>query len=56
MSYKTFSKEEIKVIGYDLLTRALHVGGADNDQYMHGIVKTVEIILSKFEEDAKGEQ
>ena len=53
MEYKTFSKEEIKVIGYDLLARALRIGGSCNDQYMHGIVKTVETILSKFEEEAK---
>lgn len=55
MAYKTFSKEEIKVIGYDLLDRSLHMNAGYNDQYMAGISRAINTILSKFEEEVNTE-
>lgn len=52
MEYKTFSEEDIKAIGYDLLERAVAL---DYDhQHMIGVVLTVKEMLLKFE--AEGEQ
>ena len=54
MEYKTFSKDEIKAIGFDLLERAVTLGY--NDTHMIGVVLTVNEILMKFEKKAEGEQ
>lgn len=52
MAYKAFSKEDIKVIGYDLLAKAANDG--DDYSFMDGVAETITTILSKFE--AEGEQ
>lgn len=49
MAYKTFSKEEIKGIGYDLLAKAVDNG--EDYSYMDGVAITINTILSKFEEE-----
>lgn len=50
MAYKTFSKEEIKAIGFDAMAEAAFAGGESCDQYLAGIAHGILAVVEKFEE------